>query len=342
MMIISVLPLSALILVFLMAAGIIAYAGTKLAGVAEGVAARTGWGQAIVGAVFIGISTSLAGTVLSLYAAGQGHASLAISNSVGGIAAQTAFLAIADMTYRKVNLEHAAASLENLAQGALLIILLAIPLVAMAGPDWTLFHVHPASFVLVATYIAVLRVVEATKSDPMWRPRRTKETQIEKEEKHPDRKKDRALFVRFAILAAILGVSGYLLAETAIELSARTNLSESVVGGFFTSVTTSLPELVITLAAVRRGALNLAVGNIIGGNSFDVLFLAGSDLFYSSGSIYHQIGGDHILLIGMAVLMTGVLMLGMLRREKAGPAGIGFESMVVLGLYALLAVLIAA
>ena len=50
-----------------------------------------------------------------------------------------------------------------------------------------------------------------------------------------------------------------------------------------TAVATSLPELVTTLAAVRRGAAQLAVGGIIGGNAFDVLFLSASDVAYRDG-----------------------------------------------------------
>ncbi len=328
-------PLIVLLLVFAASACVIAFAGTKLAATAEGIAAQTGWGQAIVGAVFIGISTSLAGTVLSFYAAGSGHASLAISNSVGGIAAQTAFLAIADLTYRRINLEHAAASLENLAQGALLIVLLSIPIIAMAAPEVTVLQIHPVSVVLIGAYLAGLKVVNDTKSNPMWRPRKTYDTQVEKEEEKVDEDALRKLFIKFAVLAAALAFSGYLLAEAGVTLSERTGLSLSVVGGLFTSVTTSLPELITTLAAVRRGALNLAVGNIIGGNSFDVLFLSGADVFYREGSIYHAFENAHILIIGTAVLMTGVMMLGMLRRERIGPAGIGFESVLMLTLYGL-------
>jgi Ca2+/Na+ antiporter len=57
----------------------------------------------------------------------------------------------------------------------------------------------------------------------------------------------------------------------------RLALSASIVGA---PVVTSLPELVTTLAAVRRGALQLAVGGIIGGNTFDTLFLTISDVGY--------------------------------------------------------------
>jgi len=105
-------------------------------------------------------------------------------------------------------------------------------------------------------------------------------------------------------------------------------------------VSTSLPELITTIVAVRRAALNLAVGNIIGGNSFDVLFIAGADIFYHEGSLYHQIETDHIGIMATAMLMTGFLLLGLLRREERGPVSIGFESLFVLGIYGMMVLIL--
>ena len=80
---------------------------------ADRIADRTGWGEALIGGVLLGAATSFSGTIVSLSSALDGRASLAFSNGVGGIAAQTAFLAIADLLYRRANLEHAAAELAN-------------------------------------------------------------------------------------------------------------------------------------------------------------------------------------------------------------------------------------
>lgn len=331
------LSLPILIIIFLLCAAAITWAGTKLAVVAERLAEATGLGQAIIGAVAIGISTSLAGSVLSCYSAYQGHSELAIGNAMGGLPAQMAFLAIADITYRRVNIEHGAASVENLGQGTFLFILLALPLLAMTFPAHTIYAIHPATVILIGTYFAGLKMIYKVKEKPMWHPRKTLETQVEKDEQTDIADEDiQVLVFKFLGLAAVLASAGFILTEVAIEISGRTNLSQTMIGGVFTSVCTSLPELVTTIAAVRRKALNLAVGNIIGGNSFDVLFLAGADIFYREGSIYHQINDGHITIITTAMLMTGVLILGLLRRQEKGPAGIGFESVVILGLYALL------
>ncbi|MFO8149739.1 MAG: hypothetical protein R6T93_05560, partial [Trueperaceae bacterium] len=97
--------LPALVAAFAGAALLISVAGVTVASRADVIADRTGLGEAIVGALILGGSTSLAGLVASVTAAWQGHPSLAISNAIGGIAIQTAFLAVADVTYRRANLE---------------------------------------------------------------------------------------------------------------------------------------------------------------------------------------------------------------------------------------------
>ena len=88
-----------------------------------------------------------------------------------------------------------------------------------------------------------------------------------------------------------------------------------------------------SIAAVRQGALTLAVGDIIGGNSFDVLFIAFADFAYRDGSIYGAIAESQSFVIALTILMTGILLLGLLRREKYGIGNIGFESFLILLLY---------
>ena len=88
-----------------------------------------------------------------------------------------------------------------------------------------------------------------------------------------------------------------------------------------------------TIAAVRRGALQLAVGGIIGGNSFDTLFIAASDAAYGEGSIYAAITGEQTLIIALSVVMTAILLMGLLRRQRQGPGHIGFETIALLLAY---------
>lgn len=115
----------------------------------------------------------------------------------------------------------------------------------------------------------------------------------------------------------------------------RTGIASSAVGALGTAVATSMPELVTSIAAVRRGALTLAVGSILGGNAFDVLFAAMADLAYTEGSIYHHASPREPNLIVLAIILAGLMVFGLLIREKRGPAGIGIESVLVLVVYVL-------
>lgn len=327
-------PLYLLIGGFVLAGLVIAVAGTRLSGLADDLADRTGAGEALVGALLLGGTTSLPGIVTSVTAAWDGYAELAISNAIGGIAAQTAFLAIADTVYRRANLEHAAASLSNLVQGTLLICMLSLPLVASTAPDVVLAGVSLFSPLLLVGYVCGLLLARQVRDEPMWTPHRTRETQVEAEETAPPGGSMARLAGTFAGLALLTGLAGYGLTRCAVGISQQTGLSQTATGGLLTAVVTSLPELVTSIAAVRRGALTLAVGGIIGGNAFDVLFLAFADVAYRQGSLYEAFTPAHLFVIAVAILMTGVLVMGLLTRERHGPAGIGFESLLILIFYA--------
>ncbi len=308
--------------------------GLQMTGLADRIADRTGFGEAVVGGVLLGAATSFSGTIVSLTAALDGRASLAFSNGIGGIAAQTAFLAVADILYRRANLEHAAAELANVFQCGLLFLLLTIALVAYASPEVAFFGIHPASVALIAVYCYGVAATARLREKPMWKPVDTAETRTDSPDEGdtPDQPA-RWLILRFVLLMLILGTAGWVISRVGAEVSDRLDLSASLVGALMTAVITSLPELVTTLAAVRRGALQLAVGGIIGGNTFDTLFLMVSDVGYREGSVYHAIAREDLFWLAVGMVMTAILMLGLLYRETKGPASIGRESLAILIVY---------
>lgn len=303
--------------------------GTRLAGVADQLADRTGLGEALVGAVLVGASTSLPGATVSFVAALDGDADLAATNAISGILAQTAFLGVADMAYRRANLEHAAASAENLVQATLLVLLLALILVGVTGPSVVLWRIHPITLVLLASYLGGLSLIRQVREHPMWTPRVTSETRQDRPSRDTTMSSG-ALWLRYFLYAPALLACGFLIERTASAGAGELGLSSSITGSFLTAVPTSFPELVIAVGAVRRGALTLAVGNILGGNAFDTLFLAVADVGYGGGSLYHQAGRELTLLTASSILATAVLLLGFIRRECRGPGTIGFESVLML------------
>lgn len=328
-------PLWGDIALFLVAAAAIGVSGVKAAGLADRVADRTGMGEAVTGTVFLGFLTALPGLLASITAAAKGLPGMAISNAMGGIAVQTAALAIADIAHRRANLEHAAASVPNMMQAVMLIALMVLVIGGLSGPDFTVGHVHPATILLIVTAAGAFWLVIGTRDDPMWEPTETDETVIDEPEEKHKQQSLRWLVAGLVVAATVTGASGVLVAEVAENIVEKTDMPEAVVGGLFMALATSLPELVTSVAAVRRGALTLAVSDVVGGNFFDVLFVAAADLAYLDGSLFHAegVGMREVFLSGLTILLNVVLLAGLLFRQKQGPANIGFESVLMLVLY---------
>ena len=128
--------------------------------------------------------------------------------------------------------------------------------------------------------------------------------------------------------------SGFAISRLGSQIATRFALASGLVGALPTAVATSLPELVATLTAIRRGALQLALGGIFGGNTFDTLFLVAPDAAHRDGSILHAMTGRDLHWPATGLLTTAALLAGLIVRERAGPARIGVESVLLIAIYA--------
>lgn len=320
--------------VFLLATGVIVTAGSRLAHLADELADRTGLGEALFGIFLLAGVTSLPDFAATLSAALDSRPDLAMSNVMGSMAANLMFLGVADIVYRKANLEHAAASPATLLLAALAIVLLTLPLLAIAMPPVSWLGVHPITPVIVVAYLFGLHLVRSAQIRPMWFPRQTRQTVTDTSDAPTPGGLSQA-WVKFALLGAVTAVAGWVLMKAAEVIIDQTALSETVVGGIFTALATSSPELVTTIAAVRSGALTLAVSNIFGTNCFNMLVIAAADASYPHGSIYHDMAPLQMTWGLVSILMSAVLLLGMVRRETYGIGRIGFESATILAVYGL-------
>jgi cation:H+ antiporter len=169
----------------------------------------------------------------------------------------------------------------------------------------------------------------------MWRPHRTAET-VE-DVPAPDSHKENLLWLGIGLSTSgiLTLICGGLVAHTAGAIVEDTNIPAPIVGGLFMAAATSLPELVTCIAAVRRGALTLAVSDIVGGNFFDVLFVAAADIVYFQGSLFHGqgIGMPEVFMTCVTILLNVVLLSGLIYRQQHGPGNIGFESVLMLVIY---------
>ena len=246
------LPLPWLSALFIASALLIAYFGSKMAAIADVLADRTGLGEALIGAVLLGAGTSISGIVTSITTAASGAPELAVSNAMGGIAAQTMFLALADIFYRKVNLEHAGASTVNLGQATVLIILSVLPIMAYAAPQIAFFGVHPVSPIMIAVYLIGLHNAHSIRQEPMWQPKETPGLRVEADDIESDPRSTPLLASLFAGLVLIVGACGWVVGESGLALSGELGISQGVVGALGTAIVTSLPELVTSAVAALR------------------------------------------------------------------------------------------
>ncbi|MER6590683.1 cation transporter [Micromonospora purpureochromogenes] len=336
-------PLAWSIGMFVLAGAITVAGSIRLAGLGDALADRTGWGEALFGVVFFGIVTGLSGVIMTIVAAASEQPGLAYSNAVGGIAAQTTAVAVADAAYRRANLEHAAASLSNLLSGCLLIALLALALLASYIPETTVAGVDPMSAVLVAAYVGGLVLIRRAGAQPMWQAIATAETRpdVPHNDNRLNRRSPAWLWSQFAAVGLLVAAGGWLVALAAESLVEITGLTAGFVGAVLMGVVNALPETVTAVAAVRRGAVTLAVAAVLGGNILDVLTLVAGDLAYRQGSIYHTAGSQELLATTTSLFMTATLLGGLLIRQTCGWGRLGFEGVLLVSSYAAMTVILA-
>jgi cation:H+ antiporter len=100
------------------------------------------------------------------------------------------------------------------------------------------------------------------------------------------------------------------------NIARQTGLGNSFFGTLFIAAATSLPELVVSLAALRMGSIDMAVGNLLGSNVFNMFILGIDDVFYREGSIFKDISPSHLLSVFVTIIMTAVVVLGLLFKPK--------------------------
>lgn len=214
-------------------------------------------------------------------------------------------------------------------------VLPAATLLAPTLPDVTVWNIHPVTQILLGFYFYGTRLIQSAGDKLMWRPSITGDTRQDEPESKSRLPSMSRLWTEFVVLMATLGVAGLIMEPAATTISSEAGLSQAIVGVLLTAISTSIPELVTSVAAVRRGALTLSVAGIIGGNAFDTLFMAASDIAYRDGSIYHTMTADSERWVALTLLMAAILIMGLIRRERYGTGRIGAESVTIMALYGL-------
>jgi len=141
---------------------------------------------------------------------------------------------------------------------------------------------------------------------------------------------------RYLAAAVVVVVAGTWLPFVGIEIADVMGWRTTFVGTLFVAGATSLPELVVTISALRVGALDMAIANLLGSNLFDMLVLAIDDLAYLQGPLLSAVSPTHAVTAFAAVIMSGIVIVALLYRPATRFHGtIGWVSLSLLIVYLL-------
>lgn len=123
--------------------------------------------------------------------------------------------------------------------------------------------------------------------------------------------------IRYAVSALAVIVAGIWLPYAGLQIAETMGWQTTFVGTLVIAASTSVPELVVTISALRMGAADLAIGSLLGSNLFDILILAIDDLFYQKGPLLSSVSNAHAITAFAAVIMSGIFIVALLFRPQS-------------------------
>jgi cation:H+ antiporter len=132
--------------------------------------------------------------------------------------------------------------------------------------------------------------------------------------------------------AVLVGAAAYLPGAGA-RFAELTGLDQSFVGSLLVAASTSLPEVVVSVAAARIGAFDMAVANLFGSNLFNVAVIGVDDFFYLDGSMLARVAPEHLATLTVAIAMTAVAIIGLTYRAQRKRFRLSWDSLGLLALY---------
>jgi cation:H+ antiporter len=139
---------------------------------------------------------------------------------------------------------------------------------------------------------------------------------------------------RYLAAAVVVIGAGTWLPLVGVEIADAMGWRTTFVGTLIIAGATSLPELVVTLSALRLGALDMAIASLLGSNLFDIVVLAIDDLAYVQGPLLSAVSPTHAVTAFAAVIMSGIVIVALLYRPATRFHGtIGWASIGLLVIY---------
>jgi len=316
---------------FIVCTSVIVYAGTRLSRYGDVIAEKTGLGRTWIGVVLMASVTSLPELVTGISSVTYaGVPDIAAGDVLGSCVFNMLILAFLDAMHRPIPISSKAHHGHVLSAGfgILLLSLVAISLF-MNRRILPFGWIGPYSLFFIVTYFIAMRLVyfyEKRQISPF-----VKEVAIElRYEDIPTK----TAIVNYSINAIFVIAAAVFLPKIGEGIAEQTGLGQTFVGNIFIAVSTSLPEVVVSVAAVKMGAIDLAIGNLFGSNIFNIFILALDDIFFVRGPLLSFASLNHIISVLSAIAMTTVAIIGLTYRTEKKPLFLAWDSMCIMMVYA--------
>ena len=309
---------------FLVCTAAIVYSGTRLSKYGDIIAEKTGLGRVWIGLVLMASVTSLpeliTGTSSVTYA---GVPDIAVGDVIGSCVFNMLILAILDTMYRPAPISTKAHQ-GHVLSAAFGLLLLSIVCVSMFLKEniSPIGWLGPYSFLILVIYLIAMRLV--------FTYEKRKIAEFLKEMAEELQYKDvsmKTAMLHYTINALIVAIAAMFLPKIGEGIAVSTGLGQTFVGNIFIAVSTSLPEVVVSVAAVRMGAVDLAIGNLFGSNIFNIFILALDDIFFLKGPLLSYASPNHIISALSAMAMTTIAIIGLTYRAEKKRLFVAWDSL---------------
>lgn len=317
---------------FLICAALIGWAGTRLCRYADVIADKTGLSGSWVGLILLATVTSLPELVTGISAIALAKIpNIAVGSLLGSCVFNLLILAVLDFLVRGESLYRRASPSHILSGGFSVILIgfvgLNVLLVDKIG--FNLVHAGVYTPAIILFYIVAMRALYVHER-----------AQVKAfAEKAADRYPDIALnkaYLHYALSAAVVIAAGIYLPFAGARLAEAMGWHNTFVGTLFIAAITSLPELAVTIAAFRMGALDMAIANLLGSNLFNIFILALEDIVFLTGPLLAHVSPLHAFSAMSAMIMNGIVIVGLVYRPATRLfLSIGWISLGLLTLYLL-------
>lgn len=317
------MTLTQAILVVLLAGAVVVAAGTRLARSADVIAARTHLGGAWVGSVLLAGATSLPELTTDIAAVRMGAVDLAAGDLFGSSMANMLILALVTLVPSGAELFRRA-TLDHVLYAALAIILTVIAgICVLVRPTSSFLSIGIGPLLLLTTYVVGSRAVfkhsvlaERTVATAEMSSGATPADGADTAAERAPLPSVRAAGLAFAASAVVILISAPFFARSAEAIAAITGVGSTFIGTWLVGFSTSLPELVTSLAAVRMRSYDLAAGNLFGSNAFNMSVWVVLDAVHGPGSIFSVVSPAHLVSALVAVGLMGVAVAALAYRAQ--------------------------